>query len=82
MGTTATVKITGILLGCAAKATWASRAALFGVFHSSIKQASRMLTLRGSSGNRLQVLSLKWGLLLPLKLHGLCGELLPKRYGL
>ncbi len=55
----AAAKFIGILWGDAANAMDAPRAGLFSVCRRSIEHVSKMLTLRGSSGNQLLVLSLK-----------------------
>ena len=59
----------------------APRVALLGVCRRSIEHISKMLTLLGSSGNQLLLLSLNLGLLLPLNLKGFGGELAPMRRG-
>ena len=59
MGSAATAKVMGIMWGAAANATGALRATLLGVCRRYIKQVSKMLTLGGSGGNQLLLLSLK-----------------------
>ena len=59
MGIAATAKIMGIMWGAAANATGALRATLLDVCRRYIEQVSKMLTLGGSGGNQLIVLSLK-----------------------
>jgi len=57
-------------------------AAIFSVRRRSVEHISKILTLRGSGGNQLLLLSLKRGLLLlPLIFKGFCRKLLPKRRG-
>ena len=55
-------------MGAAANATGAPRAALLSVLRRSIEQDSKTLTLRGSGGNKLLLLSLEHRLLLSLLL--------------